>query len=356
MSYSFRPLIISLLTVASSLLIPFNGFAQNAMSVMVSIVPQQYVLEKIAGETVDVSVMVNPGASPATYEPKPAQLAALSKASMYFSIGVPFEAAWLERITSANKHLTMVAMDSHISKIAMAAHSHGPEETGNAKHDEHGEHDGHDHDTHHHSHADVHHADKEMHAGHAEHHHDADHKEQEHHRGGHADHHHEDGLDPHVWLSPIHMKTMARTTAEALSKAAPQHADLYAANLAAFERELTLLETTLHGIFGDTPAEKRAFMIFHPSWGYFAQAYGLQQIPIELEGKEPSPRTMQQLVEAAKEHNISVVFVAPQFSQKSATAIARNIGGTVVTADPLAKDWADNLVKVAHAFTASFRK
>ncbi|ABB39005.1 periplasmic component of zinc ABC transporter [Oleidesulfovibrio alaskensis G20] len=325
-------------------LMPLGGTAAAAdVSVAVSIIPQKYLIEKIAGDTADVSVMVLPGASPATYEPRPAQLAALAGADLYFSIGVPFESAWLERILSASKAMTPVAMDNGITKLPMAEHHHEDDRHAHNAHSH--DEDGH-HDHEEHGHHETEHSD---HAGIAPHEHG--HDEHGHDEHGHE---HEGGSDPHVWLSPANMKVMARTATEALIRTAPQHAQLYRANLAAFEQEADALDTKLRAIFASTPSDRRAFMVFHPSWGYFAADYGLHQIPIELQGKEPSPRTLRELIETAQEKNIRVVFAAPQFSQKSAAVIARSIGGTVVTADPLAADWADNLISVAEAFAASF--
>jgi zinc transport system substrate-binding protein len=95
------------------------------------------------------------------------------------------------------------------------------------------------------------------------------------------------------------------------------------------------------------------FMVFHPSWGYFAQAYGLEQVSIEFEGKEPKPAELQYLIQYAKERSIKVVFVQPQFSWLAAQAIADSIGGQIVFVDPLAADWVTNLRQVASKFKAA---
>jgi len=91
-------------------------------------------------------------------------------------------------------------------------------------------------------------------------------------------------------------------------------------------------------------------MVYHPSWGYFARTYGLNQIPIELEGKEPSPKELTQLIKLAKKNSVQAIFIQPQFSQKSARALAQSIGAEVLTANPLAEDWAENLRRTAEAF------
>jgi zinc transport system substrate-binding protein len=97
------------------------------------------------------------------------------------------------------------------------------------------------------------------------------------------------------------------------------------------------------------------FMVFHPAWGYFAQAYGLRQVPIEVEGKAPKPAQLMALIDHARESGIRVVFVQPQFSTKSAALIAQEIGGQVAFADPLAEDWPQNLRQVAEKFRAALR-
>ena len=100
---------------------------EGRLSVFVSIIPQKYFAQEIGGEFVDVSVMVQPGASPAVYEPKPAQMVALSRAKIYFAVGVPFEAVWLERIMAANSNLIIVHTEKGIQKRPMKSHHHQEE-------------------------------------------------------------------------------------------------------------------------------------------------------------------------------------------------------------------------------------
>jgi zinc transport system substrate-binding protein len=97
------------------------------------------------------------------------------------------------------------------------------------------------------------------------------------------------------------------------------------------------------------------FMVFHPAWGYFARAYGLEQMPIEIEGKNPKPAELQALITHARQNHIKVVFVQPQFSTKSASLVAKEIGGEVVFANPLAEDWLGNLRIVADKFRTALQ-
>lgn len=275
---------------------------QAAVKVFVSIAPQKYFVEKIGGNLVSVSILVPAGADPHTYEPKPKQMVDLSKAVVYFAVGVEFEKAWLARITATNPKLRIVHTDEGIAKITMAAH-----------HDD----------------------DKHMH-GQAE-----------------ANHRHAGGPDPHIWLSPALVKIQAEHILNALMAIDPKNQSRYQTNYNDFLKEVNTLDKELKTLFAGRKGEP--FMVFHPAWGYFAQAYGLTQVPIEMEGKEPKPAQLQYLIRFARERGIKVVFVQPQFSVKSAEMIAREIGGQVVFIDPLGENWAVNLREVARQFKAVVR-
>lgn len=301
-----------------------------AKEVTVSILPQKYFVEKIAGDKLKVNVMVKPGSSPATYEPKPSQMRMLSKSLAYFSIGVPFEKVWLEKFEASNKNMMMVDTAHGIKKIEMAAHEHHDEE-----HDEHGhkeeKHEEHAHDDH----------DK---------HEDHGHKEEKH--DDHEGHDHT-GLDPHVWLDPILVKTQAKNIYEALVKIDNANKEVYEKNYKNFLVELDALDKKIKNIL--EAYEHKPFMIFHPSFGYFAKRYHLEQIAVEVQGKEPKPAQLVELVEEAKKHNIKIVFVSPQFSQKGAKTISKSINGNVATMNPLALKWDENLIKVATSIADSYK-
>jgi zinc transport system substrate-binding protein len=282
--------------------------AMEKLPVFVSIAPQKYFVQQMGKDLVDVQVMVEPGASPHTYEPKPRQMADLSKAKVFFAIGVEFENIWLKKITAGNPNLKVVHTDHGIEKISMADH--------------------------HHHEAEDHHAEGEHH------------EEGEHGQGDHA----HGSLDPHIWLSPPLVKMQAARILAALQELDAVHADVYETNYRLFVAAIDGLDAELKTLF----AGKKGlhFMVFHPSWGYFAHAYGLHQVPIEIEGKSPKPAQLKELIGRARETGIKVVFVQPQFSIKSAELIAREIGGQVSFADPLAEDWMANLRDVAAKFTA----
>jgi zinc transport system substrate-binding protein len=268
----------------------------DTLRATVSIVPQQYFVQRIGGERVDVNVMVLPGANPATYEPKPGQLTALAKADVYFSIGVPFENAWLAKIAEANKHMLMIDTIADIGRLPMETHHQHEEE-----------------------------------------------EETDEDRG-----HGEGAPDPHVWLSPELVKVQSQAVYEALAELDPAHSDVFKANLEAFVADIDILEADIEAALSDLSSGK--FMVFHPAWGYFARDFGLEQIPVEVGGQEPSARELALLIEEAKEESIQVVFAQPEFSAQDAETIAEEIGGKVLLISPLAPDWLENMRNVAQTF------
>jgi zinc transport system substrate-binding protein len=311
-----------LINIAIICFMPMICSAAGKLPVFVSIVPQQYFVQQIGKDLVEIQVMVQPAASPATYEPKPKQMADLSKAKIYLAIGVPFEKVWLEKIADSNPGMRVIHTDHGIEKLAMEAHSH--DDHAEAHHET--DHDDHDHQ-----------------------------KEGEHHGEAAHDHgHHEHaGLDPHIWLSPPLVKIQARTILAALQEADPAHRSTYEANFKEFTARIDQLDTDLKKTFAGKKGLQ--FMVFHPAWGYFAHAYGLKQVPIEIEGKDPKPAQLKELVQHARESGIKVVFAQPQFSTKSAELVAREINGQVVFANPLAQEWMANLRQVADKFQAALK-
>ena len=125
------------------------------------------------------------------------------------------------------------------------------------------------------------------------------------------------------------------------------------ANYQRLVTEIDQLDNRLRQIFAGRQGLR--FIVFHPAWGYFARAYGLEQVPIEIEGKAPKPAQLQALIKYARKAGIRVFFVQPQFSTKSAGSVAREIGGRVAFADPLAVDWAANLTAVAESFKVALK-
>ncbi len=261
------------------------------VQVTVSILPEKYFVERIAGKTGNVSVMVPPGSNPATYEPRPRQMRALVHSRIYFAIGVPFERTWLQKIIAINPEMQIVHLDKNIKKRRMATRRDSLPPT-------------------------------------------------------------EGGLDPHIWLAPSLVKIQAREIAKALIRNDPSQKGLYEKNLGLFEIDLDRLDMEIRKIFAHK-GKGAQFLVFHPSWGYFAEEYGLKQIPIEVEGKEPGPKQMASIIRYAKSKGIRVIFVQPEFSTRGAETIAKEINGRIVVADPLREDWMENLREVAMKFDAA---
>ncbi len=271
----------------------FSTFLSANVKVCVSIAPQAFFVQKIAGELAQTTVLVPSGASPATYAPKPAQLRSIKNASVYFTIGVPFEKNWLERFTSINDELKLIDTTKDIQKIFMQ------KKRG---------------------------------------HHDED---------GHKGHNH-GAFDPHVWLSPELVIKQSKVIMQTLSQEDPTNKALYEKNYQSFVSEIHAVNKKVTAKLQNL--QNRKFIVFHPSFGYFAKAFGLTQVAIEKEGKEPSLRYIKEVIDFANKNDIKTIFVAPQFSQKSAQYIAEHINGTVKKIDPLSREWDTNLLEIAKSF------
>lgn len=302
-----KHLIISTSLCLLSLIIDIGGaLAQPVETVFVSLLPQRFFMQQICRDTVAIEVMVEPGANPHTYEPKPSQMKKLAASRAYFAVGISFEDSWLEKFTGVNPNLKIVHTDAGIDKLAMVDH-----------------------------HDDAGHSGKEHHA--VEHH---------------AEEHHGEP-DPHIWLSPVLVKKQAETMKNALTELFPDKTAFFQDNLNAFVKEIDLLDADLRVLLRGK--EGMRFMVFHPSWGYFARDYGLEQVAVEIAGKEPKPHQLRQLIEQAREQNIHVIFAQPQFSTKSAKLLAEEISGEVILLDSLAEDWLRNMRLVAEKLRATVK-
>lgn len=231
--------------------------------VFVSILPQVFFVEKIGGDRVVVDVLVQPGQSPHTYAPTPRQMGKLAEAKVYFRIGVAFENAFIPKIENSLPNLLIVDTRQGISL---------------EKSTEHVDEDGHT---------------------------------------------HEEELDPHIWLDPQLVKKQAEIIKITLTQLDPEGQTLYENNFSVFTAELDALHGRLTKALA--PLRGKIFFVFHPAFGYFAKAYGLKQIAVETGGSTPSARHLAGLIAAARQKEVKVLFVQPQFSKKSAETVARAI-------------------------------
>jgi zinc transport system substrate-binding protein len=258
--------------------------------VAVSVPPQAYFVERIGGGRVQVDVMIPPGYSHVDYPLTPRQIVALSRARLYVAVGHPafeFERIQLFPFLATLPGLQVVDMSRGMPLLA-------------------GEGEGGDEEDHGHSHS---------------------------------------GGDPHVWVAPATVAVAGRNIAAALEGIDPAHAAEYRANLARFEADVAALDGEIRA--GLAPFRGSRFMVYHPTWGYFAHEYGLRQVAIEAEGKEPSAQRLIQLIGEARRDGVKVVFVQRGYPRKSAQVIADEVGGSVVIGDPQERDWLGNLRRVS---------
>ncbi len=274
-----------------------SATSTDKLNIFTSVLPQKYIAERIGGDAVEVNVMVQPGYSPTTYEPNPRQISKLSEADLYIRVGVPFENSWMDRIRAVNSSMPVLDARDGLELLELADHDH----------------------THKHDHTDDEHTTKEQDKS----------TEQ----------------DPHIWTSPRIAKKMAAQLAAQLDKMRPEQRDQFDDNLAAFLAELDQLDKELAELFKTT--KQRKFMVFHPAWGYLADAYNLEQIPVEADGKEPGARALLALIRQARKEGVKTIFVQPQFDQRMAEQVAKAIEGTVVSIDPLSEDYINNLKRAA---------
>lgn len=319
--------------------------APKPLPITVSIAPQKYIMERIGGSAVAVSVLLKPGSDPHSYEPGPSQMRGISRAAAWFTIGVPFEDAWLPRIKGAAPNLRVISSIQGIRRLpfgepvrTLADLHQELIELGKYQHREQR------HDFHPREGAEVF---EKRNAG-SGHGHDGYSHSQE----GHG--HSHDGDDPHVWLSPTAVRAMLPSLARELGDLMPDRGEFFRANARAFDAELDALDRELEARFNSVPPLKKVFLTFHPSWRYFAHTYQLVELAIETDGKEPGPRSLKAITDLAKSLGITTIFVEPQFSRAAAAAVAQAIGASVVEADPLEENLMDLYRNMARKLLTSF--
>lgn len=269
--------------------------AQDAgLNIYVAVEPLQYLVERVGGAHVHVESLVRAGQDPETYEPTLRQIAALSRADAFFGVGMPLEAAWRRRLPGTSSRLPRW---TDLSRGLMDAKGRVLEDAGQS--------DGAD-----------------AHAGH----------------------------DPHVWLSPLNARQMASSIADVLAVLDPTHAPRFEANTSSLQTDLETLDREIRAILGGSGV--RAFLVFHPAWGYFARTYGLEQIAIESGGSEPGPRTLTEVIRRAERRGIRTVFVDPAHATRLAEAVAAELGGATRSLNPLSYDYMNNLRKAARDIAA----
>ena len=330
-----------------SLLLTFFSFAAAStlmaqVNVTTSILPTKFFVEKIAGDDAKISTMVVDGANPHTYEPRPTQMKELEKSEIYFGVGgTEFDNVWVEKFKKQYPKIKFVDTASGIEK--MKNHDHD-EDHDEHEHDEHADHD---HDKHEHGDHDHDKHDKHKDQGHhAKHHEHGDHHE-------HCHCHHHGEFDPHVWMDPILAKTQAQNILNALKEKYPADAAKFDENFAKLTKELDELDAYAKEKLGALNGGK--FLIYHPALGYFAHRYNLEELSVEIEGKEPKPAELKELIDTAKKEKIKTIFIAKGFPTKAAQTIAKETGANVVKIDILSEQWDKSMREIIDEIAKSMK-
>lgn len=295
MNFELRMMKFAFLLLSFVLAIPV--FSAN-LTVAVSLQPYSNVVKEIGGNEVQVVAMLPPGADPHTFEPKPASLREFAKATVYFSDGSGMDAAWLPRFKGVNKNVNVISLAQGVTWLE----EDEPHHEGEVHHDAH--HDG----------------DEEM--------------------------------DPHLWTSPVQMMLIAENVCQALMSLDAAHRDLYRKRTDDLKSRLGNLDMELRQSIDKLPANGRSFIVFHPAYGYFARDYGMKQLTVEVDGKEPKPRDLANLVKTGKSNNVHIVFVQPQFSRRAAATLAKELQASILDTDPLSYDYEGNIRKLLSAIAA----
>jgi len=265
---------------------------ETSSLVSVSILPQKYFVEQIAGNLIQVNVLVPPGSSPHNYEVLPSQMKDLSKSKAWIQIGLlTLENALKPKLADINKNLAIVNSSEGIIPIAGSEHEEA----------------GHEHSA-------------------------------------------NEAFDPHIWLSPAEVKIMAKNTLNALKVGFPEHSSDFDSNYTRFIARIDSVSAAIEQKLA--PLKNRNILIFHPALAYYARQFNLSQIALEFDGKEPSPKHMKEIVDLAHKQNIHVIFIQKEFDPAFAQQLSREIDGKVVIIDPLDYNWEKQMLDITEKIAA----
>ena len=252
----------------------------------VTLEPLRYFTEAIAGGHYEVVSMVPKGSSPENYDPTPQQLVALSRSQAYFRIGyIGFEQAWMKKMQANAPEMKVFDTSRGVDFIRGEGHWHG-------------------------------------------------------------DHFHEGGVEPHIWNSTRNAIIIAENIYEALCELDAIHQEEYKNRLDSLKKTIAQTDANVSAFLENADS---TFLIYHPALSYFARDYGLKQISIEENGKEPSPAQLKSLIETCRKEKAHVIFVQQEFDQRNAQLIADELDVNVVPINPLSYDWDEEMVRVAQA-------
>lgn len=253
--------------------------------VSVSIQPLKYFIDRLTNESLEVNVMVSPGASHSTYAPTPLQFRKLSDSDLYIRIGyLGYERAWIGRLSELNPNMEVLNLSDHVSLIVGDEIDHG-------------------------------------------------------------DHVHEGGIDPHIWMSPAVMQTLLPHIKTTITGVYPELISVVEENYPTLEAEIEEMDRLFRRLSGELGTT--SFMIYHPALTYMARDYGFTQISIEHEGKEPSPAMLARIIRDAREHNIPVIFIQAEYDMRSAELVSKETGASLAKIFPEGYNWKETMTGVA---------
>jgi zinc transport system substrate-binding protein len=267
------------------------------LRVMTALPPVADLLEDVGGGLVEVHTLLGVGDNPHTFSLRARQLQEFKTVQVYFFLGLGFEEVLLEKLRANFVNLKVVDLRKGLTLRRVGADEG------------------------------------------AEHHHDEE--------GACCQHESAGGFDPHVWLDPINCLRMAGNASEVFKAFLPAHKEGLEEAFGALEKRAVALHHKIQEKANG--AENRGFFVYHAAFGYFAEAYKLQQHVLEVDGKPPSARHLQEFARKAREAGARRIFIQPQFNPRPAEILAEAIGGQVAMLDPLGKDWEKNIIDLAAA-------
>lgn len=274
------------------------GFqSSQAKEIWVTVLPQEYFVQRIAGDSVVVKTLVRSGQNPETYTPTPSQLVKLAQADAFIGIGIPVERIILPKIQRSIVHLKVFEVLKQW-KLPIDQHQHE------------------------HTVSDVFIDDYT-------------------------------GSDSHVWMDPLAMVEMTKEVRDILIELMPENEVSLKVNAANLTSELEGLNVELQEQF--RPYVNRAFYINHPSLGHFSARYGIRQLSIEYAGAAPSARRVAELIKTAKQEKVGAIFTQPEFGKSTASILARALRVDVVEVNPLASSYIESIREIANKLIRSFQ-
>ncbi|MGL5787158.1 MAG: metal ABC transporter solute-binding protein, Zn/Mn family [Bacteroidales bacterium] len=291
LKYSLLPLIVLFGVLFFQL--SCNRSHNPKRTIAVTIQPQKYFAERLAGDKFDIFCVVPSGSSPESYDPSASLVLQLGKSDAYFKVGeLGFELAWMDKIQHNNPDLKIFDLSQGIEPVVgthMCIHD---------------EDDSHSHEI--------------------------------------------SSTDPHYWNSPKEVKIMLQNMCNAFIELDPENEDYYKNNLKTILEEVEDVDSEIQSIL--TNNKSSAFLIYHPALSYFARDYGLKQLSIEENGKEPTPNHLKNLIDSARTNNIHVIFVQREFDTNNAAVIAGETQSMIIEIDPLNYNWKHEMIRIANAF------